>query len=191
MEVDLAGGHAHGAGGEHGVEEQVALEVVEEETEQPLGAELRIGCGEPLAGIFALAFEELGDGMAGGQAVLEGGVDAAGGDGRDHAGCVADEECAFGGDGSHDAAAGDCAGSDRGWFVAAGGRDGCDLLEKLFHDALHGFGIARHAAGQADLRDADAGDHPADVAGGEFAVEEAVEAVGGEREVGKFVFHAE
>ncbi len=37
----------------------------------------------------------------------------------------------------------------------------------------------RHAAGEADLRDADAGDHPADVAGGELAVEEAVEAVVG------------
>ena len=71
-------------------------------------------------------------------------------------------------------------------------RDGCDLFEKFFHDALHGFGVARHAASQADLRDADAGDHPTDVAGGEFAVEEAVEAVGGgEREAGEFVLHAE
>ena len=181
VEVDLAGGHAHGARGEHRVEEQVALEAVEQEAEQSLGAELWIGRGEPLLRVFALAFEEFGDGVAGGEAVLERGVDAAGGDGRDHAGRIADEECPFGGDGSHDSAAGDRAGADRRWFVTADVGDGRDLFEKLFHDAFHRFGIARHAAGQADLRDADAGDHPTDVAGGEFAVEEAVEAIGGGR----------
>ncbi len=48
-----------------------------------------IGCGEPLRGIFALALEELGHGMAGGKAVLERGVDAAGRYRRDHAGRIA------------------------------------------------------------------------------------------------------
>ena len=69
---------------------------------------------------------------------------------------------------------------------------GAIFSRNFSHDAIHRFEILRHAAGQADLRDADAGDHPTDVAGGEFAVEEAVEAVGGgEREAGEFVLHAE
>lgn len=130
--------------------------------------------------------------MAGCEAVLEGGVDAAGGDGRDHAGCVADEKCPLGGHRLHDAAAGDGAGADGGRFAAAGVDDAGDFVEKLFHDAFHNVWIAGHPAGEADLGDADAGDHPADVAGGETAVEEAVEAVvGGEREAGEFVLDAE
>jgi hypothetical protein len=48
--------------------------------------------------VFALAFKELGDGLAAGQTVLECWVDAAGGDGRDHAGGTADEEGALGAD---------------------------------------------------------------------------------------------
>lgn len=55
VEVDLAGGEAHGAGAEHQIEEQVALEVVKQEPQQPLGAELGVGGREPLVRVVALA----------------------------------------------------------------------------------------------------------------------------------------
>ena len=109
--------------------------------------------------------------------MLERGVDAAGRYRRDHAGRIANEKCPFGCHRPHDSAARYGAGPDRRRFTTAHIGDARDFVEKLFHDAFHGFRIARHAAGQANLRDAHAGDHPTDVAGGEFAVEEAVQAV--------------
>ncbi len=94
--------------------------------------------------------------------------------------------------GLHDSAARDGAGPDRRRFTTAHIGHARNFVEKFFHDTFHGFRIARHAAGQANLRDAHAGHHPTDVAGGEFAVEEAVQAVIiCEGYCGEFVLHAE
>ena len=90
MKVDLARGHAHGARGEHQVEDPIGLEMIEQKPQQSLHSELGVAGGKPTAGIFALAFEEFSHGVAGGETMLECGVDAAGGDRRDHAGGVAD-----------------------------------------------------------------------------------------------------
>ena len=65
---------------EQQVEGQVALEVIEQETQQSLGTKARIRPHERLARIPALAVEEIGDRVTGSEPVFERGVNATGGD---------------------------------------------------------------------------------------------------------------
>ena len=65
VEIDDAGRRAHEPGAEQEVERQVALKVIEEESQQAFGPESRIGRDEALAGIAALAVEKIRDCVTG------------------------------------------------------------------------------------------------------------------------------
>src|SRR5262245_20734170 len=80
VEVDDTRRGTHGASAEQDVEREVALEVVEQKPQEPLGAEAWIRLHEGLARIAAAAVEEIRNRLTGGEPMLERGVNAAGGD---------------------------------------------------------------------------------------------------------------
>src|SRR3954470_21291747 len=85
MKVDDARRGAHRPRAEQNVEREIALEVIEQETQETLQAEVRIRAHEAMRGIRAAVLQIFRDDTPGGGTVLERGVNAARGDGRYHA----------------------------------------------------------------------------------------------------------
>ncbi|MNC94635.1 hypothetical protein D3C83_115380 [compost metagenome] len=77
MEINDARRRAHRPRKKQCVEQRVALEVIEQEPQQALHAEIRIRAHEPAARVLSPAVQEIGDGVARRQPVLQRSVNAA------------------------------------------------------------------------------------------------------------------
>ncbi len=80
MEVHDARGGSHRCRAEQQIEDEIALEVIEEEPQDAFGPEAWIRSHEYVEWIAALAVEKIGDGMASRETVLERSVNPSGGD---------------------------------------------------------------------------------------------------------------
>ena len=78
VEIHEARGPAHRRGAEHQIEERIALEMIEQEAQNPLLPKARITVDEPTARIVAFAGKTIRDGVAGRETVLQCSMDSTG-----------------------------------------------------------------------------------------------------------------
>src|SRR5262245_26055273 len=102
MKIDQAGSRLHHFRAQQYIEDDVALEVVEEETQNAFAAKAGIATNEPLTWIDVFSVEELGDSVTCRLPMFQGGVDTARCNGRYHAGGIAYQHHAPRGHGAHD-----------------------------------------------------------------------------------------